>query len=157
MERRHFRLPVGYLNVDEAGLAFTRSGNWEHARKATVWRAPVLPGKVARILSGLLLLGFFGVFLLARKDWARPSTLLLNLGLLAGALFFRYLRIADGFRTDHLIPWSWISETTWSQGRLSITIVPPKGRERVLSYDAPVEAWEHIREWMNVPLRSTRP
>lgn len=44
MLRRHFELERGYLNIDAHGLAFTRSGNWQHAREAPVHRpASVFP------------------------------------------------------------------------------------------------------------------
>jgi len=34
MDRQHFKLAQGYLNIDAEALTFTRSGNWQEAENA---------------------------------------------------------------------------------------------------------------------------
>lgn len=55
-ERRYFKLPTGYLHVDRAGIAFTRSGNWAEAEKAQERRGGVGTGRMIRIVLGIALI-----------------------------------------------------------------------------------------------------
>jgi hypothetical protein len=55
MERRHFKLEKGYLNVDTEAITFTRSGNWAEAAAAPERSARVSVGHAVRMILGIAL------------------------------------------------------------------------------------------------------
>lgn len=68
MERRHFELDRGYLNLDEHALYFTRSGNWQDALGTPELCRGFSPRRMVHALFGLGGLGH-----LAGTEVRRPE------------------------------------------------------------------------------------
>ena len=62
IERRHFKLKKGYLNVDAEAIAFTRSGNWIEAERTVERRGPVSARHTLRVIIGMVLVGIGTAF-----------------------------------------------------------------------------------------------
>lgn len=90
MERQHFQLEQGFLNVDEQGIYLSRSGNWQEAREAPEWSSKGTAAMVIRRTVGWSLI-LAGVTTEVLQLLASTSTsLLLMIGLTGLGLLSLY-------------------------------------------------------------------
>jgi len=106
MERRHFELEQGYLNLNVEALMFTRSGNWQDAARTRERKAGAAPGRLARNTVGIMLLllggGFFAGGKLRGSDpFPLFGPVLLGLGICS---FFG--KVQHDFAPSFRIPFS---------------------------------------------------
>ena len=140
MERRHFELERGYLNIDADGLYLSPSGNLQEARAMPERSRTNRTRRTAYGLFGLLLIGTRALLEVLHVDTARANGLVLALGL-AGA---GVLVLAHRFRHDlapaFRIPFAKVRALEAEGDRLTVHFVNGDDREDRHTLVAPAEA-----------------
>jgi len=145
MERRHFELERGYLNIDADGLAFTRSGNWQHAREAPERSRQQRPRQdMGRILGYLLILSG-GLFSGLMKVGHAAVSVPLTIGLIGLGAFKLYRALRHDLAPEFRIPFPLISELQVADGRLTVHFLNGDMEEDQHSVIAPPEATSMAR------------
>lgn len=140
MERRHFELERGYLNIDEHGLAFTRSGNWQHAREAPERSPRQRPRRDVHQLAGYALMLLGGLFSGLMKAGRSEVTIPLAIGLIGLGAFKLYRALRHDLAPEFRIPFSKIHELTDADGRLTVRFLDVDLAEDEHCVGAPPEA-----------------
>lgn len=140
MLRRHFELERGYLNIDEHGLAFTRSGNWQHAREAPERMRRQRPRRDVHQLAGYALMLLGGLFSGLMKAGRSEVTITLAVGLIGLGAFKLYQALRHDLAEKFRIPFSRIHELIDADGRLTIRFMNGDLAEDEHAVSAPPEA-----------------
>lgn len=143
MERRHFQLPEGYLNIDDEALYFTRSGNWQEALSAPERSRTQGPAHAGRRVIGVVLIVLGGMFLLfGRMSRALDNgSMVVALAISAFGVYSLYRALRHDFSPVHRIPFSKILSVDGpSEGAFIIRFVNGEGKEDQVVLKLPVEA-----------------
>ncbi len=130
--RQHFKIAQGYLNVDEAAVIFTRSGNWTEAAHAPELDRTVRSKHTLRLSIGLALIALGDTFLAAktlRAAWGTGSVLLI-IGALGLGLYAMYDRLRDDLGGHYRIPFRKVIAMTYVDEHLDIRFLDGAMRER---------------------------
>ncbi|MBL7940517.1 MAG: hypothetical protein JNL43_14245 [Flavobacteriales bacterium] len=159
MERRHFKLAQGYLNIDADALIFTRSGNWQEAEAAqersTVQQASQLP----RILTGVILVVVGGLFfgLGKLRSATGGGSIVLALGLAGLGIFKMYQLLNDDFGPVFRIPFAKVQQLKFSDDHLVIDFLDASFKPQHLSVLVTVDAGIYAEGLWNGPRKEDRP
>jgi hypothetical protein len=145
MERHFFELEKGYLNVDEKGLYFTGSGNWQNALASPERTAAQAPRRTFRFFFGLALMAWGATFEIFQFLSSGPANFTLMAGLLGLGLFTMYRILRHDFVTDHHIPFHKVLGMEQDGDRTTLRYVDGDGKERVHRFRAPADALTLIR------------
>ena len=144
MQRRHFELERGYLNIDDEALYFTRSGNWQEAKATQELTAKARPGKTLHQLFGVALMLVAGAFNLLRSDDHGPVNLLFSIGVAGLGMRVLYHALRHDLAPNFRIPWSkLVSATSEGQGTL-LRWQDGDGKDRTRRIRLPRDAEELI-------------
>ena len=142
MDRQHFKLTQGYLNIDATALVFTRSGNWQEAEGAQERTAADKPGRALRLLTGTVLVLAGGVFLSLGKfrDAGGGGSIALALGLMGLGLFRMYGRLRDDFGPVFRVPFAKVTRLEYADDHLVIDFLNGAFKEDRVRIRATVDA-----------------
>ncbi len=155
MERQHFKLAQGYLNIDEHAVIFTRSGNWQEAEGAKERSPKQRAGQLPRILMGAALVIGGGLFFSLGKLRSATSggSIVLALGLIGLGIYKMHQLLNDDFGPVFRIPFAKVEQLKFADDRLEIDFLDATFKSRHLSVlvtvDAGIyagEAWHRSRE-----------
>ncbi|MBL0035488.1 MAG: hypothetical protein IPP26_06905 [Flavobacteriales bacterium] len=149
MERRYFQLEQGYLNVDEQGLYFTRSGNWQEALAARERSMKQGPAHAGRLVIGIVIILIGGLFLLFghMSDASDTGSTLVALALSAFGVFSLYRALRHDFGPVFRVPFSKIIALEGpADERLTIRFVNGDAKEDQVSFKVPIEAVPFVLE-----------
>jgi len=123
-ERRFFKLPTGYLHVDDHGLAFTRSGNWEEADKAAERSRRLRAGHLVRVVLGVALIGTGMVFYAMKGLHGGGGTGFTIAAVGAAFGIYKLInRLQDDMAQTFRIPFAKVRSMATAEGRLVVSFV----------------------------------
>jgi len=155
MDRQHFKLAQGYLNIDAEALTFTRSGNWQEAENAKERSKVEKSGQVFRVVMGALLVVAGGLFLSmgSLRSAAGAGSILLVLGVMGLGFFHMYNTLRDDFGPVFRIPFAKVTSLNYAGDHLEVHFLNAAFKQdqvRIkMSIDAGVmaeTAWRQSRE-----------
>lgn len=155
MERRHFKLGQGYLNIDAHALIFTRSGNWQEAEEAKERSPKQNLVRFPRILIGGVLVLLGGLFLTLGKlgDAKSGGGIMLAVGLMGFGIYKMYQFLNDDFGPVYRIPFTKVEQLKLVEDHLEIDFLDATLRtQRVrvfVTLEAGIyalEAWQLSRD-----------
>lgn len=148
MERRHFELDRGYLNLDEHALYFTRSGNWQDALGTPELCRGFSPRRTLHVLFGFLLIGARAFFELLHLPTRGPEGLLLTAGLAGLGVLVLYHTFRHDLAPSYRIPRrKLLSANTTEQGT-TLQFLDGTMQERNVTVKLPSAALEIIATWL---------
>ena len=153
MERRFFELEQGYLNIDDNGLYFTRSGNWQNALAAPERTASQAPQRTFRTIIGWALMAFGVLFDVLHMSRSRPVNIALMLGFIGLGLYALYQNLRHDLVTDHQIPFRKVLGMEQDGERITLRYMDGDGKERMHHFRAPDEALTLIRSQLALDKR----
>lgn len=143
-DRRYFKLPAGYLHVDDSGLALTRSGNWAEAAKAPERTRRVGIARTMRIILGIGLI-LVGMAFYTAKGLRTGGSMAFVFAAVGAAL--GVYKLIDKFQNDlghtFRIPFAKVRSMHWAEGRLEVAFVNGHWKEDRTRIDLmePDAAW----------------
>ncbi len=146
MERRHFQLDEGYLNIDDKGLYLAPSGNWQEAL-ANPERT--VKGRIKRSVYGL-----FGLVLIMTRgalEFAHVSTnmangLVLSIGLAGAGVLLLLHRFRHDLAPAYRIPFAKVRSLDVNEGCITVHFVNGDHREDRVNLKVPDQALMMIQE-----------
>ncbi|MEO8590739.1 MAG: hypothetical protein ABI432_15295 [Flavobacteriales bacterium] len=122
MQRQHFKLAQGYLNIDAEALIFTRSGNWQEAEGARERTKAAKSGGVFRLVTGAVLVVAGGLFfsLAELRFVLKGGSIALAIGLMGLGLFRMYSRLSDDFGPVFRIPFAKVTRLAYAEDHLEV-------------------------------------
>lgn len=147
MERRHFELDRGYLNIDDEALYFTRSGNWQEAKGTKELTARSRPRKTLHQLFGVALIVIVGAFNLMRSDGHRAENLLLSLSTAGLGMLVLYRSLRHDLATAYRIPFSKLRGVETDERNVTILFVDGDWKERAMTVKLPPAALDALANW----------
>lgn len=133
-ERRYFKLPTGYMHVDEHGLAFTRSGNWSEVAMVKERRTRMPALHLVRVVLGVALVGT-GIVFYAVLSLHLKGAIAFVIAL-AGAAWkiHRYISgLQDDMAQAFRIPFAKVRSVSSVDGRLAVNFVNGAWKEDEVS------------------------
>lgn len=145
MERRHFELERGHLNIDADGLYLSPSGNWQEALAA--------PERTVRARSRRTVYGLFGLLLLLSRALLevlnvrteQANGLVLAFGLAGVGMLVAMHRFRHDLAPSYRIPFAKVRSLEATSGRLTVHFVNGDQREDKVVIEAPPAALELAR------------
>ncbi|MFN6115998.1 MAG: hypothetical protein ACK46G_15370 [Flavobacteriales bacterium] len=144
MQRRHFELERGYLNIDGEALYFTRSGNWQEALGTKELSGSHTPRRTLHVLFGFLLIGARAFFDLLHLPSQGPEGLLLTAGLAGLGVLVLYHTLRHDLATTFRIPFSKLRNVQSDGRNVTFTFVDGDWKERSRTVALPADAIEHL-------------
>ncbi|MBL7980806.1 MAG: hypothetical protein JNL52_03255 [Flavobacteriales bacterium] len=141
MDRRHFELDRGYLNVDEDALYFTRSGNWQEALGTKEHSGRFSPRRAINSLFGILLVFSRAFFDVLHMPTRGPEGFLLSFGLAGLGLLVLYHALRHDLAPNFRIPWSKLISIEQTEKTAALRWLDGDGRERERTMRMPAEAF----------------
>jgi|SRR5436190_23170549 len=125
MQRQHFKLARGYLNIDAEALIFTRSGNWQEAESARERTHAKRAGGAFRWVTGAVLVVVGGLFLSMGElhSVTGDGSIVLAFGLMGLALFHMYNRLRDDFGPVFRIPFAKVTSLAYTDDHLEVNFL----------------------------------
>jgi hypothetical protein len=150
MERRHFKLTLGYLNIDDAALSFSRSGNWKEVEGLKERSGYGGLSRTARVLIGIILVvlggGFLDLIDLFRDS--RADNVVFSLACGGLGLYSMFLKIADDMAPSYRIPFAKVLQLTYHGDTLEVRFLDARFKEdRVQVQLAPEAAQFAEAQW----------
>ncbi len=145
MERRHFELDRGYLNIDDEALYFTRSGNWQEALGTKEQSGRLSPRRTIHSLFGSLLIFSRAFFELLHLPTRGPEGFLLSFGLAGLGLLVLYHALRHDLAPTFRIPWSKLISIEQTDRLTELRWQDGDGKERTRRARVPPEALDLIR------------
>ncbi len=154
MERQHFKLAQGYLNIDAGALIFTRSGNWQEAEGAKERSPKQRALQLPRILVGTVLVIVGGLFFTLGKLSSATSggSIVLAIGLIGLGIYKMYQLLNDDFGPVYRIPFAKVEHLKFVDDHLEIHFLDatllPRQMSVLVTVDAgiyAVETWHRSR------------
>ena len=142
MERKHFELAQGYLNIDHEALMFTRSGNWQDAAGTKERSNGDTPGKLARNAVGIALVLVGGSVFALGKLRDLDAFPLFGIALLGLGIYSFYGKARHDFAPSFRIPLSKVLDMEIVNERLQIRFLDGAHRERMHTPIVPPAAGE---------------
>lgn len=140
MERRYFELERGYLNIDENGLAFTRSGNWQHATEAPERSKLQRPRRQVSQVIGSLLILVGGILSGLFESQHAEVSIPLAVGLIGLGIYRFYRIFRHDMAPEFRIPFRNLRSVEAKEGRLTVFFVNGDLEEDRFSVTAPLAA-----------------
>jgi len=142
MERQHFKLEQGYLNIDAEALIFTRSGNWQEANDAKERTAKAVPRRMFRLVFGAALVVVGGLFLSLgeMRSTLNGASIVLAMGLGGLGLFKMYGLLRDDFGRSFRVPFAKVTRLSYVDDHLNIAFLNGAFKEDRLRVKATVDA-----------------
>ncbi len=142
MERRHFKLGRGYLNIDAHALIFTRSGNWREAEEAKERSPKQKLGRLPRILFGGVLVLLGGLFLSLGKlrDATSGGGIMLAVGLMGFGIYKMYQFLNDDLGPVYRIPFTKVEQLKYPEDHLEIDFLDASFRTQRVRVPVTLEA-----------------
>jgi len=144
MERRHFELERGYLNIDGEALYFTRSGNWQEALGTKELSGSHTPRRTLHVIFGFLLIGARAFFDLLDLPSRGPEGLLLTAGLAGLGVLVLYHTLRHDLAPAYRIPWSKLSSAASEGQGTVLRWQDGDGKDRTRLVRLPTDAVEMI-------------
>lgn len=145
MQRRHFELERGYLNIDGEALYFTRSGNWQEALGTKELSGSHTPRRTLHVLFGFLLIGARAFFDLLHLPSQGPEGLLLTAGLAGLGVLVLYHTLRHDLATTFRIPFSKLRNVQSDGRNVTFTFLDGDWKERSRTVALPTAAIEHLQ------------
>ncbi|MBL8002516.1 MAG: hypothetical protein JNL05_11185 [Flavobacteriales bacterium] len=145
MERRHFELERGYLNIDADGLYLTRSGNWQEALSAPERTVRRKASRGLYLLFGAVLIGIRALFELSHLGPATANKVMFGLGLAGAGLLFTLQRFRHDLAPTYRIPFSKVRSLEGGEGRITVHLINGDHREEQVVIEAPPAAVDLAR------------
>jgi hypothetical protein len=139
-ERRYFALEQGYLHVDDAGLSFTRSGNWQEAANGLEQGAGSSPRTGRLVVGGLLVVAGGGG--LAVMKAASTGASILTFGLVGLGIIRLYTALRNDFAPSFRIPFHKIIQLEYEEGNLRMVFLNATHIQMDLQKRVPADAAE---------------
>ena len=140
MDRRHFQLDQGYLNIDTESLVFNRSGNWQEAARVGERSAKFSVGSSIHILIGAALILVGGLFLTMGKG--SGSYPVLAFGIMGYGVYKFYVLLRHDLAPVFRIPFKKVVRIDFEGGTLSIGYLNAEDKLMDQAFKVPVEAGE---------------
>lgn len=142
MDRQHFKLAQGYLNIDASALIFTRSGNWQEAEGAKERSPKQRAGNLPRIVMGCALVIGGGLFFSLGKLRSATSggSIVLALGLIGFGIFKMYKLLNDDFGPVFRIPFAKVTRVKYMDDHLTVDFLNAAFKEDQVRVKATLDA-----------------
>lgn len=147
MERRHFELDRGYLNIDKDALFFTRSGNWQEALATPELRGGFSPRRSLHILFGMGLIGARAFFELLHLPTDGPRGLLLTAGLAGLGVLVLYREVRHDLAPSYRIPRSKLLSAGTTERGTTLRFLDGTLKERTTTVKLPPAALDVLATW----------
>ena len=148
MERHHFELDRGYLNIDADALYFTRSGNWQEALATPEKSGGLSPRRTLSTLFGMGLIGARAFFELLHLPTDGPKGLLLTAGLAGLGVLVLYREVRHDLAPSYRIPRSKLLSAGTTERGTTLRFLDGTMKERTVTVKLPPGALDVLATWL---------